>query len=670
MNILFLTSAAPEKAAFSTSEKRPPLGLGILISVLKELNHKVYFSDQYLKQSNILNTDFLQKHKIDFVGIYSNTICYASTLRMIENLQELRDRQKWNGKIIIGGPHTSVGYKTIPDYVDYIVIGEGEISVPKILNGEVKERIIYGEKVGDLDSLPMPAWEEFIYRPYDWHDPWKSIDAYPFYTMITSRGCPFNCTFCSVKSIWGKDYRYMSAEKIVADIEYMIKYYGAKGIYFREDNFTLNKKRIVDFCNLVIKKNIRIAWMCETRGDSIDDYDYIKLMKDAGCKIFYIGVESGSQKMLSFFNKGETVEQFIKAFQLTKEVGIKTYASFIIEAPGETEEDKRLTNQLIEQIKPDFVGKNIFVGIPGSELYDHIKENRLYEFKDNLNILYPTGYLDSIAKHHQNSYFKVYNKEQIIEHKNTSEIYNDRYASGYREKISGYEFARWSALEHFVGNVINATKKARVLDYGSGSGLHINLWKQLFPESKLYFTDISTVAIEKLKSKYPEFQNNTCMIKDNQTPYSDNSFDIVISVEVMEHVENLDDYLREVYRILKTGGKFIWTTPCGNKFSIEHLYSHKRKLVEKTSEGYIRWKWEDPTHIRRLKSAEINSILLQRGFSKVHFRFRAHFFSFLCTKLREKKIIPEKLANKLMMLDYKLFRVLPNAASMIGCATK
>ena len=106
----------------------------------------------------------------------------------------------------------------------------------------------------------------------------------------------------------GKTYRYMSAERVVQDIEFMIKHHGARGIYFREDHFTLNKQRTIDFCESLLKKNIEIDWFCETRVDQLDDFEYQKLMKDAGCRVFYIGVESGSPRMLEFYKKGETRE--------------------------------------------------------------------------------------------------------------------------------------------------------------------------------------------------------------------------------------------------------------------------------------------------------------------------------------------------------------------------
>ncbi len=143
------------------------------------------------------------------------------------------------------------------------------------------------------------------------------------------------------------------------------------------------------------------------------DYAYQKLMADAGCKAFYIGVESGSPKMLEFYKKGETREQFIKAFEIARKVGIKTYASLIVGFPEETEEDIRLTDDLIDRIKPDFTGKNVFVGIPGSELYDYLRTNNLYEYEDNKHILYPIGYRQNIRKYYgDDPYFEVYSADE------------------------------------------------------------------------------------------------------------------------------------------------------------------------------------------------------------------------------------------------------------------
>lgn len=253
---------------------------------------------------------------------------------------------------------------------------------------------------------------------------------------------------------------------------------------------------------------------------------------------------------------------------------------------------------------------------------------------------------------------------------NFKDRYNKLYLHGYREKLSEYEFARWNALDHFVRNVskLDDNRIKKVLDYGSGIGLFTGLWKKLFPRSTLYFCDVSTVALKRLKKNYPEFKSSCAEIKESKAQFKNNSFDLVVSIEVMEHVGNLNDYLKDIYRVLKPGGIFIWTTPCGNCFSIEHIFNIFNDQIEKTKEGNTRWKWEDRTHLRRLKSREIKKELETYGFTNIFFRFRAHFFSFFCTNYMRGPLT--KIGEKMMSLDYLLFRRIPNGASMIGYAEK
>jgi SAM-dependent methyltransferase len=158
------------------------------------------------------------------------------------------------------------------------------------------------------------------------------------------------------------------------------------------------------------------------------------------------------------------------------------------------------------------------------------------------------------------------------------------------------------------------------------------------------------------------------LVADNRARLDDGLFDVVVSVEVMEHVESLTSYLRDIHRLLSPGGRFVWTTPCANAFSIEHLYGLVTRKIEPTEEGYRRWAWEDPAHLRRLKSREISLLLKETGFSRVTFRYRAHLFSFVCSSALAQRF--GRLREPLMTLDYSLFRSWPNGASMIGLAVK
>lgn len=389
MNVLLVTSAAPEKSPFSTSEKRPPLGVGSLISTARARGHKVFFIDNYLAPSNFIADGFLQKNAIELVGISVNTICFRHARHMFEALHDLRIQGRWRGKIAVGGPHTSVAPYTIPEFVDFVVQGEGEEALSDILAGRAGERVIRQCKVKDMDSLPFQPWDIFTRLPYDFTCPW--IELKPVYTMNTSRGCPFNCSFCSVGSIWGRQYTIFSAERIAAEIEYLMKHHNARGIYFREDNFTLNPRRTFEFCDTLLKRNIKISWACETRVDNLSE-DMIALMARAGCEAFYLGIESGSQRMLDFLNKSIRLEQVEKVIAWSKRHGIKTYCSLVAGIPGETYRDYRATVRLMKRAQPYDYAFNVYVGLADSPLYQHIRDNRLHEYEDDIGLLYLPGF--------------------------------------------------------------------------------------------------------------------------------------------------------------------------------------------------------------------------------------------------------------------------------------
>ncbi|MHC4213107.1 MAG: glycosyltransferase, partial [Planctomycetota bacterium] len=398
--VLLTTCAAPAQAPFSTKEKRPPIGIGFLISVLRDAGHEVFFIDNYLEPNDFLETDYLQSNGIGFVGIYLNTICLRDGLRMIYALEQLRQTKQWNGKIIVGGPHTTVAPQTIPDFVDFVVQGEGERAILDIVEGKVTDRIVCYPRIETLDELPAPAWDYFVNQPYQW-----DVDFFaekPVFTMNTSRGCPFKCQFCSVGSIWGKRYTYFSAERIVSDIEHLIKYYGARGIYFREDNFTINKNRLEKFCHLLIDKGINIPWACETRVSNLDR-DIVALMARAGARGFYFGVESGSQRILDLLQKDITVEQIRDAFKWCHEFGIETVASTIVGVPGETQSDRHATDRLLKEIRPTLSWSNIFVGIPDSSLYRSTVKDRLYEYIDDRGLVYLQGHNSMVERYYGNN---------------------------------------------------------------------------------------------------------------------------------------------------------------------------------------------------------------------------------------------------------------------------
>lgn len=386
--------------------------------IARQQGHRVYFLDRYLQSTPFIRERFLQLHDIDCVCIQINTICSRDSFQMISELDQQRRRENWKGKIIVGGPHVSVMPGTIPDCVDHLVIGEGETALTDILDGKTNERVLHGKKLTNLDDLPFQPWDIFTPLPYDDSCLW--MKEHPVFTMNTSRGCPFNCRFCSVGSVWERNYSYLSAPRIIDEINYLITHHNAKGIYFREDNFTLNEKRTREFCELLLQKNVNISWACETRVDNLSQ-ELVTLMARAGCRAFYLGVESGSQRILDYLNKGITVKQIVDALSWSKAAGINTYCSLIAGIPGETFKDLRQTIGLMKRLRPYQYSFNVFVGLPDSLLYREIKENRSYEYEDAIGLLYMPGF-DIKTK-----YFYGMESTELVDYRFKKRTMYDRY---------------------------------------------------------------------------------------------------------------------------------------------------------------------------------------------------------------------------------------------------
>lgn len=385
--VLLFTS---KRLPFGTSplhygDFRPSLGLGFLAAYLEKYGHKVQIIDHYIEEQN--TEVVINKFAPHFIGIYTNSAAYLTVLELIEEIRRITDVP-----IICGGPHATILPESLPDTVNHIVIGEGEIALLDIIEGRENARIVQRPQIGDLDSLPWPSYKHFIDKPYnfkmDIHAYGPKIEVEPVLTMNTSRGCPYRCTFCGVSFIWARGYRYFSAENVVEEIEKLVANYGAKAIYFREDNFTLNRQRLEKFCDLMIERKIPVHWVCESRVDAIQDEKLMEKVFLSGCRGFYVGVESGSQRVLDLMKKDVTVDQIRVFFKLCRNAGIRTYATFCMGIPGETDDDRAETERLIEEIEPDSTDRFAYIGIPKSPLYQYILENKLYYYIDRSGFLY------------------------------------------------------------------------------------------------------------------------------------------------------------------------------------------------------------------------------------------------------------------------------------------
>lgn len=346
---ILLVNNGESNAAFGTDERRFPIGLGYLSAMLKQHGHQVELVDRFADRGIWID----DPKRFDFVGVYTSTPCYQDALAVLDLLGD------FPGQIAFGGPHTTAFPNTVPPRVDYVVQGEAERLIHPLVEGEFpRGSLLRAQRIEDLDSLPRADYDLFLDRPrnYTWEIPFTSYK--PIYLMNTSRSCPYTCSFCSVRDIWGTLWRAQSAERIVDDIRYLKRTYDMAGVYFREDIFTANKKRVHELCELLLRHDVKITWACETRVDAGSDPALIEIMAKSGCKGIYVGAESGSQRMLDHYNKQITVEQIEQTCRLAKKHGIVVAMSLIVDHPKETWRDKFASWKLIKLMKPEIVWKN------------------------------------------------------------------------------------------------------------------------------------------------------------------------------------------------------------------------------------------------------------------------------------------------------------------------
>jgi len=356
----------------------PPLGLAYLAAVLEQDRHEIKIIDCpiYGMNHEELKAE-LATFQPDFVGIASMTPTIPSALQSARVAKEACP----NSKVIMGGPHATFMDKQIlseEKAVDIVVRGEGEETLLELIQYSLDAKNLCDVKgitfrsegkivqtpnrpfIQDLDALPLPAYK---YIP---------IEKYRIYgkrilPIMSSRGCPFQCTFCVASQMFGAKFRGRSPKNVVDELEWLRDEHGADGVSFHDDTLTLDRKRIISICDEIIDRKIKLPWGCQTRVDTVSR-DIIAKMKEANCNEVSFGIESGSQKILDAVKKRVSVEQCEKAVKWAKEEGLFVAVSTIINYPGETKESMLQTLDLMRRIKPDDAWLCIATPYPGTEL--------------------------------------------------------------------------------------------------------------------------------------------------------------------------------------------------------------------------------------------------------------------------------------------------------------
>ncbi len=361
-----------------------PLYLGYTAAMLKKLGHEVFYIDSVYQELSEEQTN----KKIE--GIKPDVIIMETTTPSIEyDYRYIEMMKKITGAFIIAtGTHVSYFPEESMKQckaIDMIIKGEYDTRIdqvftnfkhPEKVKGLVirkKEKIIdtgKPELPENLDFMPFPDRETI---PMEWYgEAW--YNKRPFINIMTSRGCPYQCTFCVYPNIFeGHKWRKRSIDNVIQELKFVVEKYGVKEINIDDPTFTLSKDRVIEFCRKLRENKLKILWTCNARVDNVDD-EMLKEMKKAGCKMIRYGVESGSQEVLNKMKKGITIEQIKKAFKLTKKNGILALGGFMFGFPYDSRKTIEETIKLAKELKPDLIQASIPMAYPGTPLYEEAKK--------------------------------------------------------------------------------------------------------------------------------------------------------------------------------------------------------------------------------------------------------------------------------------------------------
>jgi|TARA_Y100000034_G_C6900867_1_gene416660 radical SAM superfamily enzyme YgiQ (UPF0313 family) len=359
-----------------------PLNLLGLAAYAKKHGHEVAIADQ-IAGENVFKK--IEKLNPDFVGI-------TGTTAVIKDSYEIADWCKNKGfKTILGGVHASVLSQEGLEHADFVIKGEGEEALIKILKGKIKEGIIQGGCINKLDELPKIDRNMINIRYYQNgkdRNPGTHLHFVPpnvkLNSILATRGCPFNCIFCH-NSWRGLPVRINSAKHIIEEMKELERKYGTEAVFFMDDDFLISKKRTIEFCKLYKREKLKIIWGIQSRVTVIDK-DILKKLKEANCKQITFGLESGNQRILSMLkNNRTTIEENKNAIKLVKEAGILACGSFMIGNPGETEEEIEQTKRFIVDNDLDGFGVSVTTPFPGTKLWKMYEEKGIIPKKIDWN---------------------------------------------------------------------------------------------------------------------------------------------------------------------------------------------------------------------------------------------------------------------------------------------
>ncbi|MDD3421854.1 MAG: radical SAM protein [Methanocellales archaeon] len=359
----------------------PPTGLAYVAAALeRDHENEVKIIDMPAERKDITKVKKeIETFKPDMLGVYCATYRVNHANQVINATKEVDA----SIKTLMGGPHASLLAEDVlkenPN-LDAVVCGEGDITVPELANawefGELAKvkgiafrengRIVRNPPrplIDDLDSIPYPA------RHLLPMDKYRLFGTFRMATMVSSRGCPYGCHYCSVSAIYGRKWRARSAKNVVDEMEHLCDSYDLDLIMFFDDNFDLDRKRTESICDEITERGLEIPWGYESSIMSTDRH-HLKKLREAGCRILSYGIETTSQKSITTMKKDISTREMKEVMDNSKELGMLRIANVILGLPGETREDVMESIDLMKELEPEYPLFFLPTPYPGTKFHE------------------------------------------------------------------------------------------------------------------------------------------------------------------------------------------------------------------------------------------------------------------------------------------------------------
>jgi len=369
-------------------------GLAILAACAKEAGHEVNLIDLRALKDWEHFRQVVAERKPDVAAVTMMSVDYNPAMRCLEIIREVSPRIV----TLVGGPHPTI----MPDElansasIDHIFLGEGEETFPDALNKLTRDeslpRIIPGTHP-DLDAVPfadhslfIEEWRRQGYAVTSPESPFVEELPPPFVTLIAGRGCMYNCSYCqpAERAIFGRKVRRRSVENVMAELRGLREQYHFASLMFHDDCLTEDRDWVMGFCQAYMAEGFTQPFFCQSRADIIvKNEDMVALMARAGLRGYFIGFESGSDRVLRFIRKGTKRWQNIRAAKICRKHGIAIWANYMLGLPTETKEEVLETISMLKEIDPDYYSPAFYTPHPGSDLYDYCQEHDLSLIADH-----------------------------------------------------------------------------------------------------------------------------------------------------------------------------------------------------------------------------------------------------------------------------------------------